>query len=301
MGIRNCLYTLSLVLFLMDSALGIEVSCEREMELGQFFLSEGDYTSALYQFKRIEKLCEEKALKERAEYLVAVTYLLLDRDKEAQKQLLQIMEMDQHSYKEQSAFMLSFAIEKDERKAEAYILGLLDYRIRNEAIKDALKYRLAWLYMGRGDLKRAEEYLKGIEYSSELKLSAMEILRDSGQYSELPFKSPPMAGLLSGIIPGLGQLYVGRPRDGITAFLVNALFIGATVQAFGKDQDFLGVMLGFVELGWYAGNIYNAANSAHKYNRKVREDFLGRFQNRLQLKALVGDKGEVGVLLGLRF
>ncbi|OPX40309.1 MAG: hypothetical protein B1H13_07790 [Desulfobacteraceae bacterium 4484_190.3] len=56
------------------------------------------------------------------------------------------------------------------------------------------------------------------------------------------------------------------------AFLVNALFIWAAVESFHNDNNVVGGMLTFLELGWYSGNIYSAVNSAHKYNRKIRND-----------------------------
>jgi hypothetical protein len=69
---------------------------------------------------------------------------------------------------------------------------------------------------------------------------------------------------------------------------VNGLFIWAAVQAFQSDQDVLGGILTFIELGFYSGNIYSAVNAAHKYNRKVRNDFRGNLKDRLDLNLFAG-------------
>jgi hypothetical protein len=50
--------------------------------------------------------------------------------------------------------------------------------------------------------------------------------------------------------------------------------IFAAVEAFDNDNEALGGLLTFFEIGLYSGNVYSAVNSAHKYNRKQKHDFL---------------------------
>lgn len=294
---------LFILLFLVTPVYALEVSCEDELRLGYQFLYDSDYSSALYQFRRVQNLCTEKEIKERADYMVGITNVFLKRIREAQVQLYKIIEQDQHRFKEQAAFIISFVLEKESQvgKAKLYLSELLNLGVKDEGIKDSIRYKLAWLSLKAGDWEVARGYLSEINYNPELRESAQQILQGAEEGKSLPYKSPALAGILSGIVPGAGQVYVDRPKDGLTSLLVNGLFIGATIQAFKKDQEFLGVILGSLELGWYAGNIYNAVNSTHKYNRKLREDFLARFQDSLQLDLLVGNRGELGVLFGFRF
>jgi tetratricopeptide (TPR) repeat protein len=86
------------------------------------------------------------------------------------------------------------------------------------------------------------------------------------QCDQLPRKSAGLAGAFSAIVPGAGQLYAGRKRDALTAFAWNALFIGGALIAHSRNHDETAVILGFVEIPWYAANIYNAVNDAHKWN-----------------------------------
>ena len=89
-----------------------------------------------------------------------------------------------------------------------------------------------------------------------------------------PVKSPLKAGILSSVIPGLGQAYSGRFRDAITAFLVNGVFIGAIAYSIDAGHDETALVLAFFETGWYSANIYNAVNDAHKKNRSILETHL---------------------------
>jgi hypothetical protein len=162
-------------------------------------------------------------------------------------------------------------------------------------IKTAALYRLGWTKMKGDDWKEASRIFLSMEgedgLSSDARLMAHELLKAD----RLPLKDPELAGVLAGALPGMGHLYVGRYRDAATAFVLNAVFILAAVEAFREDQEVLGGILGFLEIGWYAGNIYSAVNAAHKHNRRIRDDFRGRFMDRLMLKPLLSRDGLTGI------
>ena len=88
------------------------------------------------------------------------------------------------------------------------------------------------------------------------------------------YKSPELAGVMSAILPGSGQFYNERYKDGIYSFILNALFIWGAYEAFDDDNYAVGGILTIFEVGWYTGNIYTAVNGAHKYNRKIDEDIF---------------------------
>ena len=85
---------------------------------------------------------------------------------------------------------------------------------------------------------------------------------------------PGLAGTLAAVLPGSGHFYTGRKRDGTVAFLLNAAFIWGAVESYNKENYALGGILTFFELGWYFGNIYSAVSSAHKYNRRLKDEYI---------------------------
>ncbi|MFH1283516.1 MAG: hypothetical protein ABII27_07615 [bacterium] len=89
--------------------------------------------------------------------------------------------------------------------------------------------------------------------------------------SMLPKKSPRIAGWLSFLLPGAGQVYAGRWGDGIVSFLINAAFGFAIYDSFRNDNKAAGWVFSVFELGWYSGNIYTGIGSAHRTN-KVRTE-----------------------------
>ena len=95
-------------------------------------------------------------------------------------------------------------------------------------------------------------------------------------YEASPRKSTAVAGTLSAIVPGSGQLYAERYQDGLMAFAVNGLFIAGTIAAIDSENYALAGIVGGVGLPFYIGNIYGAANAARQWNlslsRKLRNE-----------------------------
>jgi len=79
-------------------------------------------------------------------------------------------------------------------------------------------------------------------------------------------KSPLMAGVMSAFIPGLGQAYNGSYQSAAVAFIINALFLGSTIQLADKGLDITAVASGAVFSITYLGNIVNAVRGSHKIN-----------------------------------
>jgi len=137
------------------------------------------------------------------------------------------------------------------------------------------RYKMGWVYL---QLERYREAIKTFEafdilspyYDRSSKL--VEKLQKTA--SSVPHKSPLIAGILSGVIPGAGHLYSKKPKDGIVSFFLNALFITGAVTAFRNDYNVTGGILSFFELGWYLGGIYSAGQAAKKSNESIRRRYL---------------------------
>lgn len=84
-------------------------------------------------------------------------------------------------------------------------------------------------------------------------------------------KSITKAQLLNAILPGAGYYYVGQKKSAITSFVLNALFIAATVQFAEKGYIPAAIITGSFELGWYVGGINGAGLAAKEYNERLYE------------------------------
>ena len=84
-------------------------------------------------------------------------------------------------------------------------------------------------------------------------------------------KSPAVAGVLSAVLPGAGHLYIGKPLQALTAFLLNGLFLAGAVYAVGEGLEGTAAILLFFETGWYLGTINSARAGAREFNRLQRQ------------------------------
>lgn len=132
-----------------------------------------------------------------------------------------------------------------------------------------------------------------------------ELLRCADDVAALPRKSPYLAGTMSALLPGSGQLYVGRPGDALAAFTINAVLIGGTIAAARRDQDTAAIAIGFVASGFWVGNIYGAANGAALDTRERRDHRLDQARGHLRqsgfFATLEPDQrgGAIGLYFGL--
>lgn len=80
-------------------------------------------------------------------------------------------------------------------------------------------------------------------------------------------KSPWLAGLMSTVLPGLGQFYIGSYQSAAVSLLLNGLFLWSTFNFVNKDLEGAAFASGFVLSITYVGNILNAVRGANKINQ----------------------------------
>ncbi len=85
-------------------------------------------------------------------------------------------------------------------------------------------------------------------------------------------KSVRTAQTLNAILPGAGYYYVGQCKSAITSFILNTLFIAATVQFAQHDLIAPAIITASFELGWYIGGINGAGLAAKEYNERLYEE-----------------------------
>jgi len=153
-------------------------------------------------------------------------------------------------------------------------------------------FRIGWTFLEQNRIDQARENFALLPVELQQPLAA-----ELDQFEALPRKSAALAGTLSALLPGAGQAYTGRYRQAAVSFLLNAAFLLGAVEAFDNDNNTVGGILLFFELGWYGGNIYNAMNNAHKFNHRIRHDIKKQIRSRIDLQARLVRKTPVLALL----
>lgn len=150
----------------------------------------------------------------------------------------------------------------------------------NEEALEILKplQKVEW---GRSEVKvqnrRRIEVLTGW-YQPELRFSLTQETQERFQKWEewgqaLPAeKKPWVAGTLSAILPGAGQVYNGFYQSAAFSFIVNSLFLAAAMEAQNKGLYSLSLAAGTVFSVVYVGNILGSVQSARAINENSQAD-----------------------------
>lgn len=91
-------------------------------------------------------------------------------------------------------------------------------------------------------------------------------------------KSPFIAGISNVLIPGVGYMYAGHTKTGITSLLFNSLFAYATYTSFRSGNTGMGLLTGLFGLAFYLSGVQGAVKSAHRYNNMGYNNIIDRFE-----------------------
>jgi len=147
---------------------------------------------------------------------------------------------------------------------------------------------LSWSYLRDGDGQAFSLSLERVAPAAQRRLLTLQAVVDSEQfehtvaaldpdvarrarviyarYRNARPKRPWLAGTLSAILPGLGQVYAGSWQSAAVAFVLNSVFIGATVELARNHLYFSAGTTGVAASVFYLGNIFNAADLAQRRN-----------------------------------
>lgn len=245
----------------------------------------GAYRRAVDEYQRFIYFFPEDGRVETAMFNIGTAYFRLRSFNEAISTFQALIEKYGHTDLAVRAYWM---ISECYRKGGAFDAAIINLHnligIAGDVdIIDETYYRLGWIYVEMAEWEKARIAFAGISAQSRAKYRLEHLSAELNQESRIPKKDPTLAGVLS-VLPGAGQLYIGRYQDALIAFLLNAGLMLAAYEAFDKDLYALGAVITFVEVGFYGGNIYGAAAGAHKYNRKAHREFIENLKRNTQLK-----------------
>lgn len=275
---------LVMLLSLQESSWGavssIILTDDVQMSLGDAFMAEGDYYRAITEYKKLTFLFPDSERLSEAHYQIGMAYYRGKDYSSAVKSFAKVRQLYTASNYSSAAFYegLSYSkLGRPDNAALSFERSRLFDATHPDAANAQLGLSLNALEKDNVTDSRAklDEFL--VNYPEDKRVPGVQAsfgLLD--EYESQPRKSPALAGIMSAVIPGSGQMYAERYKDGLMAFMVNGLFIAGTVAALDDDNYALAAIVGGVGLPFYLGNIYGAANASRKWNlsltRKLHDD-----------------------------
>ena len=272
-----------LVLFSIPLYAGQErvLDPESQFRFAEQYFEKGEYYRAIGEYERFIYFFPDSPRVELVQYKIGLCYLEGERYPQAIEAFETVIDEYQDS---------EYALKSYLGKSKAYVLlGRYDTALTSlnnlitiapdQRIRDEAYYQKGWVYLEMGLWKRARESFEEISDQNRDRYPIENLAHEIETKTPLKQKNPTAAGVLA-IVPGAGHLYCERPRDALISFLLNGALIYAAYEAFDEDLEGLGAVITFFELGFYAGNIYSAVSSAHKYNRASKQGFLNQLRER---------------------
>jgi len=268
-----------LLLSIPVSSLAGELSTDPQklFDFATELYNSGDYYGAVLEYQRLLSFYPNSSLTGEALFMSGMGYLKAGREDDAAGIFDSYVSQYHENSKAQDAL---FCIAESYFTSNRYHTGIYklhEYKkmYNSEAIKDSCDYLIGWGYLSQHLFKQGESafYHLGLR-QSEYKVKAQGLTVDLEKGNHLSGKSPLVAGVLSAIIPGSGQMYAGRFYDGMVSFVLNASFLYLSAEGFRTGNNSTGLFFGVIELGWYSSNIYGAVNAANKYNKEIKAEFV---------------------------
>jgi TolA-binding protein/TM2 domain-containing membrane protein YozV len=256
---------------------GILLTEEIQLKMADVFMEEGEYYRAITEYKKFLILFPDS---EKADYALFKTGMAYYRGEEYEPSVKHFSVLGEKyktsRYLPEASYYkgLSFWKMKDREKARTAFDTLPEVFPRSE---------FAPLALVAGSLVSFEEEnvtasMKRLERLTDQypeypgSKNAKEAMTLIDQYPGLPEKSETLAAVMSAVLPGSGYIYADHVGDGITAFIINALFIAGTITAIHSENYAVAGIVGGIGLPFYVGNIYGSANAARKWNLGVKKE-----------------------------
>ncbi len=276
MSKRNSLSVILLILLLFcqgpvsSAAQGIELTDDLQMVLGNAFMAEGDYYRAITEYKKLVILFPDSQRLPEALYEIGMAYYKGKDYASAVKSFAKVRQTYASNYFSSAAFYEGLSYEKlgmPDAAALAYERARL-FDVKHPAAVNA-HVGLILNATAQDDIPKTRSELINFQVNYPEDERSTEI-QDSfsllDTYEARSKKSPALAGALSTVLPGSGQMYAEHYKDGLMAFLVNGLFIAGTVAAIDDENYALAGIVGGIGLPFYLGNVYGATKAARKWN-----------------------------------
>jgi len=276
------------------------INPDQQLRFAMDYFKQSQYEKAIAEFERFIYFFPDHKMADNAKYHIGLSYFHSGRFKEAVEPLSDIVEKstDQDLIARAHFRLSETFVSLGDHQTAVKVLNHLTETNNNILIIDEAHYRAGWIYLQLNDMETARRRFQMISSQNQDLFRMRTMDEELSREKLFPEKNPRLAGFLS-IIPGAGFAYCERYQDALVAFLLNAGLILAAYESFDNGNEALGGVIAFVGTGFYAGNIYGAVSSAHKYNLASRQRFLENLKNKTQVTLSAAPERQ-GIVLGLR-
>ena len=271
---------LSIIVFAISSG-SDEESQHRYAE--QLYES-GDYQATRLEYKRLLFHRPDTEFRDIVDYRIAQSHYYQNRPERAEHLFREFLAVHPNS---PFRFRSQLMIGQLHFDAGAYSLArttlfeLLHSNADTEVVA-AAHYLRGWCYVYTTDwdkaiaeLRRVDTFQTDTPYGKNAPQLADILL----EKTPLLHKSPQIAGWLSTFVPGSGQFYVGRVKEGVLAAALSGTFIYLVADAIRERRYVDGAGISLIGWQFYWGNRVEAQRFAAEYNSQRERELIEALKN----------------------
>lgn len=238
------------------------LTVNNRVKFGNFLFCDGDFLRAIDEYNFVLKETSNDSLK----FKIGLAYQRLNRFTDAEKYFTRYSRNSRLTNEVNFEYYRTIYLSDffTRLKGEYYLSSFYNSDYDND-IKKLIN--LTKLY-SNSEIDDSLSFFKPFAQNESI-----ELLKFYMRKKNLESKSPVLAAILSGVVPGLGKIYTENYGDGITALLLTGVLTFLSVDNFNAKHDFRGWLFAGLAAYFYAGNIYGSATSAQLYNANLRITF----------------------------
>ena len=258
---------------------GVSEDGSQQHRYAEQLFASGDYQAARRAYKRLLFYQPDTELRDVADYRIAQSYYHQSLTEKAERLFREFPEVHPNStLRFQSQLMIGqLHFDAGQYSLARTTLFELLHASQDVDVTGAAHYLRGWCYVYTSDWNKAiaEFRQANAPETNDLQRKKANQLADTLlNETPLSFKSPEMAGWFSTIIPGSGQFYVGKVKEGVLAAAMSGTFIYLAADAVRERRyvDCVGISL--IGLSFYWGNRTDARRFAAEYNAQREQEFI---------------------------
>ena len=285
--------TIIVFFVLLPTAHSQEFNKSELLDFADSLFQEEDYLNAAHEYRRYLFLFSEEESSDFVQFRLAASYQNAGRLASAIQAYQLLIDTYPNSTLMQRAQSSIAQCQLLQGNKDLAIRSLQQFLSKNPEsnLAPRVQFMIATMHMDNRDWEKASKTWEqiAIKYSdtpfAEMSERLMRMVTSGKLMSR---RSPTVSGLLSAIIPGLGQAYSGRFLDGLQSLFVVGTIGAGTVHYIDQEKYNVAIPVGLLGLFFYAGNVYGGVRAAKTFNRQQEDNFLDGLRTEIQESRLFG-------------
>ncbi|OQY21572.1 MAG: hypothetical protein B6I37_08505 [Desulfobacteraceae bacterium 4572_35.2] len=199
-----------------------------ELSFAEELYQEGDYYRAVTEYKRFLHYQPNHPKAPHAQLNMARCFLHGEQWDSGEKALTALMQNYPHSPESDYAALLYAETAYKQHNFSRTLERLSDLTTSQRSAQQLLSHQTDLRLWSLASLGEYDQLIDDDQQFADHSLLSND---DFLQLNQLPLKSAKLAGGLSALLPGSGQLYAGRYREAGMSLLLNAAFLGGGIQS----------------------------------------------------------------------